>query len=262
MVRPRQPQRNIRLWHRQIERPLGATQFDAQCRVRRSERGKMPQNKIGCEGLRRGDHHQSGDGRFVRDGFLTRENLLLQRLRASHQALACGRADIAGRLAQKQSRPKFLLELLDAARHRGRVDPQASPRPGEATASRHRKEVAQVVPMHTLNFVNPFGKTDYGSFDSLGLPKWSLKHSRQVCMVVLSRDPLSGGYHEQAFSQYYRFGHCFFDTRLGSRARPRLPLLRKSLHPAVSRYSTGFEEYGSELRATSVYRTAEPESGG
>jgi hypothetical protein len=39
-------------------------------------------------------HHRSGGGRFVRDGFLTRENLLLQRLRASHQALACGRADI------------------------------------------------------------------------------------------------------------------------------------------------------------------------
>jgi hypothetical protein len=96
---------------------------------------------------------------------------LLQRLRASHQVVACGSADIAGRLAQKQFRPKFLLELLDAARHRGRVDPQASPRPGEATASSHGEEVAQVVPMHKLNFANPFGKTDYGSLDSLGLPQ-------------------------------------------------------------------------------------------
>src|SRR5262245_60583593 len=111
----------------------------------------MPQNKIGCEDLRRSDHHRSGDGRFVRDGFLTRENLLLQHLRASHQALACGRADIAGRLAQKQSRLKLLLELLYVARHRGGIDPKASSSPGEATASSHGEEVAQIVPMHRLN---------------------------------------------------------------------------------------------------------------
>ena len=131
----------------------------------------MPQHKDVCEGLRRSDHHLPRHGRFARDGFLAPENVLLQRLRASHQVLACGSADIAGRLAQKQFRPKFLLELLDAARHRGRVDPQASPRPGEATASSHGEEVAQVVPMHKLNFANPFCKTDYGSLDSLGLPQ-------------------------------------------------------------------------------------------
>src|SRR5215510_8252700 len=123
--------------------------------------------------------------------------------------------------------------------------------PLRATARKWRR-LSQCIGCISANL---FCKTDYGSLDSLGLPKWSLKHSRQVCMVVLSRDPLSGGYHEQVFSQYYHFGHCFFDARLGSLARPLLP-------PAVSRYSTGFEEYGSELRATSVYRTAESGPGG
>jgi hypothetical protein len=42
LMRPRQPQRNIRLAQRQIERLLRPNQFDAQCWVRRSERGKMP----------------------------------------------------------------------------------------------------------------------------------------------------------------------------------------------------------------------------
>ena len=83
---------------------------------------------------------------------------------ANHWYLECQPTD-AGRLLLALSGHQTL------AQHRGRVDPQASPRPGEATASSHGEEVAQVVPMHKLNFANPFGKTDYGSLDSLGLPQ-------------------------------------------------------------------------------------------
>src|SRR5262245_37238905 len=95
-----------------------------------------------------------------------------EQLRPPCKAVLSARAHLARTsrttrtLANSASLP---LELLDVAQHRGRVDPQASPPPRTCYRFEPRRGGGAGCP--SCISANPFGNTDYGSLNSLGLPK-------------------------------------------------------------------------------------------